>query len=479
MGSVLVIMHEANDMETVKAAFPQGTRFAFATDLDRAAALLERKRHDILFIDLEVLDSPRGGTAPDQILRDFKTRFPSPAIVAMTPQNRIRQAVDLVKAGAQDYVSYPLNREEVKHVTESISRSILRQSELDYLRDRFWKADALEVVQTKSEAMVDVFRKIRSVSSTRTTVLLSGETGTGKSVLAKLIHQHSNRLNAQFISVHCGAIPDTLLESELFGHEKGAFTGAIRKKLGKFEIASGGTIFLDEIGTMTPSAQVKLLQVLQDGTFSHVGGEEAISTNARVIAATNSDLKKLSDDGVFRKDLYYRLNVFPILIPPLRDRIEDLPYLAELFLKRLNREMNKSIAGMHARVVEALSNYAWPGNVRELENLIERAYILENSAILTPESFPRELFDQHGAPAIMAVNTTMPLAEARKTALEDFERRYIKDLVTRNRGRINVSAAEAGISTRQLHKLMSKYGIRKEHYKENGLRARSGAVQEG
>jgi DNA-binding NtrC family response regulator len=468
MTSVLAITHKTDGMEDLKAQFPSGFRLSWADGLDKALVVLERKRHDIVFIDIEVLDQSQNEISPEQAIMDFKARFPSVAMVVISPQSRIRHSVVLVKAGADDYVTHPLNREEIKLVTDAIARSILRQSELDYLRDRFWKSDALEVVQTKSDVMVDVFKKIRSVSSTKTTVMLAGETGTGKSVLAKLIHQHSNRQNAQFISIHCGAIPDTLLESELFGHEKGAFTGAIRKKLGKFEIANGGTIFLDEIGTLTPSAQVKLLQVLQDGTFSHVGGEEAISTNARVIAATNADLKQLSDEGYFRKDLYYRLNVFPIVIPPLRDRIEDLPYLADLFLKRLNRELNKGINGLHAHVVEALSHYEWPGNVRELENLIERAYILENSSILTPESFPRELFDHHDAPAIMAVDTTMPLAKARKLALEDFERHYLKDLVTRNRGRINASAAEAGVSTRQLHKLMSKYGIRKEQFKSNG-----------
>ncbi|MBT8341393.1 MAG: sigma-54-dependent Fis family transcriptional regulator [Desulfatitalea sp.] len=468
MKSVLVITAKNDHSEILETHFPSGLRIAWSDCLEKAFPVLERHHHDMVFIDIDVLGNVQTPTSPEQAMLGMKVRFPSVAMVIMVPQSRIRQAVVLVKAGAHDYVTYPLNREEVNLVTETIARSILSQSELDYLRDRFWKSDALEVVQTKSEAMVDVFKKIRSVASTKTTVLLSGETGTGKSVLAKLIHQHSNRQKAQFISVHCGAIPDTLLESELFGHEKGAFTGAIRKKMGKFEIANGGTIFLDEIGTLTPSAQVKLLQVLQDGTFSHVGGEENISTNARVIAATNADLKQLCDEGGFRKDLYYRLNVFPIIIPPLRDRIEDLPYLADLFLKRLNRELQKDIGGLHAHVIEALSHYEWPGNVRELENLIERAYILENSSILKPESFPKELFDHDGAPTIFTVDTTMPLAEARQLALKDFERRYIEDLVTRNKGRINASAAEAGVSTRQLHKLMSKYGIRKEQYKDNG-----------
>jgi transcriptional regulator with GAF, ATPase, and Fis domain len=205
--------------------------------------------------------------------------------------------------------------------------------------------------------MREVFKKIRAVASTRATVLLIGETGTGKGLLARMIHMHSNRCDDPFISVHCGAIPDTLLESELFGHEKGAFTGAVRKKLGKFEMARGGTIFLDEIGTITPPAQIKLLQVLQDGTFSRVGGEEALQTDARVITATNADLTGMSERGEFRKDLYYRLNVFPIEIPPLRERVDDIPQIVEVFLKKLKQRHEKNIHSVHPHVLQVFENY--------------------------------------------------------------------------------------------------------------------------
>ncbi len=255
-------------------------------------------------------------------LQKFWHLYPSIEIIVMSPQKMIREAVMAVKAGANNYLTYPINSDEVKYITESIYETIILQSELDYLRDQFWQTDSLEIVKTKNPVMKKVFENIRSVAPTKTTVLLIGETGTGKGVLAKLIHQHSNRKDAQFISVHCGAIPDSLLESELFGHEKGAFTGAVRRKLGKFEIASGGSIFLDEIATITPSAQIKFLQILQDRILHRVGGEESIETNARVIAATNTDLKKMCDDSQFRNDLYYRLNVFPVKIPPLRERTE-------------------------------------------------------------------------------------------------------------------------------------------------------------
>jgi transcriptional regulator with GAF, ATPase, and Fis domain len=313
--------------------------------------------------------------------------------------------------------------------------------------------------------MRNVFDKIRSVSPTKSTVLLTGDTGTGKSVLAQLIHQHSNRRDAQFISVHCGAIPDTLVESEMFGHEKGAFTGAIKRKLGKFEIANGGTIFLDEIGTITPSAQIKLLQVLQDGTFQHVGGEETIKTDVRVIAATNADLKNMCDEGQFRKDLYYRLNVFPIEIPALRERFEDIPLFIDTFLKNLNKFSLKEINAAHPQVLDAFSRYSWPGNIRELENLIERAYILETSDQLTPESFPGELFESDSTPVFIPSSEDLTLTAARQRGVEEVERNYLKDVLTRHKGKIGDSAKVAGISTRQLNKLMNKYGIRKEEFK--------------
>ncbi len=239
--------------------------------------------------------------------------------------------------------------------------------------------------------MRDVFAKIRQVAGTRTTVLLTGETGTGKSLIAKLLHSHSNRKDMPFINVHCGAIPDTLVESELFGHEKGAFTGAIRRKLGKFELAHGGTIFLDEIGTVSQSVQVKLLNVIQERIIQRVGGENDIPVDVRIIAATNEDMGLLCEEGKFRRDLFYRLNVFPVRIPPLRERANDIPRLAESFINQFNGLLNTEIKGVHPQVLDTLLEYDWPGNVRELENVIERACILETGDVLLPDSFPPDL----------------------------------------------------------------------------------------
>ena len=465
MKSILVATTEQQTVQTIRSCFQSDCRVVSASTNQLALDLLSKKRFDLAFIELDILLAEVIDESYKEALQSFWQIHPTIEIIVMAPQNQIRKAIKAVKAGASDYLPYPIDPEEVKYIAEGITESIIQQSELDYLRDQFWHVDSLELIQTKSPNMKKVFDNIRSVSPTKSTVLLIGDTGTGKSVLAKLIHQHSNRRDAQFISVHCGAIPDTLVESELFGHEKGAFTGAIKRKLGRFEIAKGGTIFLDEIGTITPSAQIKLLQILQDGTFQRVGGEEILNTDVRVIAATNADLKKMCDEGQFRKDLYYRLNVFPIEIPLLRERVEDIPLFIETFLRNLNNYSLKKIHSIHPHVMEALSKYSWPGNIRELENLIERAYILETSDELTPESFPNELFVSNANPVFIPTNEALTLTQVRQCGVEDIERNYLKKVLTRHKGKIAESAAVAGISTRQINKLMNKYGIRKEDFK--------------
>lgn len=464
MKSVLVLSKRESTFRDITATFRSMYKVDHATSVTSAIEIIKNKNHDFLFIDLDILrESDSNGYK--SALKSFWLAYPDIEIIVMAPQEMIREAVMVVKAGASNYLTYPLDSVEQRYVTESICKSKIIQSELDYLRDKFWDSDALEIIQTKSPIMKKVFEKIQSVAPTRSTVLLIGETGTGKSVLAKLIHKHSNRKNDQFISVHCGAIPDTLIESELFGHEKGAFTGAVRKQLGKFEIARGGTIFLDEIGTITPSAQIKLLQILQDGIFSRVGGEEIIDADVRVIAASNMNLKEMSDNGQFRKDLYYRLNVFPIEIPLLTERISDIPLLVQVFISKLNKFYSKEIHDIHPSVLEAFQNYTWPGNIRELENLIERAYIIETSTVLTPDSFPSELFCNETIQPGITINASMMLSEARRKGIEQIEKNYLNELLAQYRGRINDTAKAAGISTRQLHKLMKRYRLRKEDFK--------------
>ena len=332
--------------------------------------------------------------------------------------------------------------------------------------DDFWNPDVLKVVNTRSPQMRQTFEKVKSVAPTKTTVLLLGDTGVGKGTLAKLIHQHSSRKNEAFIHVHCGALPDTLAESELFGNEKGAFTGAEKRKLGRFDSAQKGTIFLDEINTISSTMQIKLLQVLQDRIFQRVGGESPIEADVRVIAASNSDLQEMCDQGLFRKDLYYRLSVFPLEIPSLQQRSEDIPDWIYYLLDWFNKHYFKDIQNADPIVVKALQGYAWPGNIRELENVIERAYILETSSVLRPESFPRELFSGINNTSKAAMDLTQPLAEVRRQAVEHLERNYLQELLTEHKGRINRASETAGITTRQLHKLLTKHGIRKEDFKK-------------
>lgn len=465
----LVISKDQEVFKTIKGCFRSGYAIDRVANKHAGLEMLRKKRYDFVFIDLELLYESVKDNEYKFALQPFWHLNSTVEIIVMSSPEMIREAVMAVKAGASNYLTYPINPDEVKYVTESIYESIIVQSELDYLRDRFWQSDSLEIVQTKNPLMKKVFDKIRSVAPTKSTVLLSGETGTGKGVLAKLIHIHSNRKDAPFISIHCGAIPDTLLESELFGHEKGAFTGAVRRKLGKFEIAKGGTILLDEIGTITLSAQIKLLQILQEGSFNRVGGEETIEANVRVIAATNTSLKKMCDESQFRSDLYYRLNVFPIEIPPLRERIEDLPFFMEVILRRLNKFHLKEIHDVHPQVMEAFQKYSWPGNIRELENLMERAYILETSSMLTPESFPSEIFSFKDLSLSVTANPSLTLADARRKGIEFLEKYYLKEILARNKGSIKSSAESAGISTRQLNKLMTRYGIRKEDFKVNNF----------
>jgi DNA-binding NtrC family response regulator len=465
MKLVLVVSKNRNACDVIRGSMASEYRVEVISRKDICLEMFRKKRYEFLFIDVELLRESEPYNNYKAALQPFWHAYPTVQIIVMSSQEMIREAVNAVKAGAGDYLTHPIDPDEVKLVTESLYESVIMESELDYLRDRFWQQDSLEIVRTTSPLMKEVFNKVRSVAPTRSTVLLSGETGTGKGLLARLIYRHSNRKDGPFISVHCGAIPDTLLESELFGHEKGAFTGAVRRRLGKFEIAQEGTIFLDEIGTITPSAQIKLLEILQEGTFHRVGGETTIEANVRVIAATNTDLEKMCGEGKFRKDLYYRLNVFPIEVVPLKDRIGDIPHIAEVILKRLNKFHLKQIRDIHPDVIEAFKNYSWPGNVRELENLIERAYILETSSVLTAQGFPNEFFAPEALRTQFKTDTSLTLAEARREGLEEFERRYLEELLAQNKGGIKDSADAAAISTRQLHKLLTKYGIKKEAFK--------------
>lgn len=315
--------------------------------------------------------------------------------------------------------------------------------------------------------MQTVLEQVRTVAPTRATVLLTGETGVGKGVIARLIHHWSNRGGEPFVGLHCGAIPDTLLESELFGHERGSFTGAHRRKKGKFELGHKGTLFLDEVGTITPAAQIKLLDVVQRQRFQRVGGEEEIDVDVRIVAASNRDLEEMHKRGEFRADLYFRLSVFPIEIPPLRQRGADLSRLVGQILESFSRRYQKRIEGLDPAVEQAFRAYEWPGNIRELENVLERACILETTARISPARIPLEILEsaegQDVVPVLLEPAGT--LAAVRGAAVAATERRYLERLLAAQNGRMDASANAAGITTRQLRKLLARHGIDKADYK--------------
>lgn len=465
MTNVLIITGDKQIFQAIASCFTGQDKVTRCTEKKTALEKLNGNRFDYIFIDLGLLLDSQSGKEYKLALQPFWRIYPAVEIIVMSSPEGIREAVQAVKAGASNYLTYPIMPEEVKYVVESINESQIVLSELNYLRDQFRQSDSENLLKTKSPTMKHVFDRISSVAPTMSTVLLTGETGTGKGVMARAIHSFSKCKNARFISAHCGAIPDTLIESELFGHEKGAFTGATRRKLGKFEIARDGTIFLDEIATISFSAQIKLLQVLQDRIFQRLGGEQAIETNTRVIAATNMDLLDLCDAGQFRRDLYYRLNVFPIEIPALRERTEDIPLLVEYFLERLNRFNAKEIHSVHPEVLSAFAEYPWPGNIREMENLIERAYIIEDSSVLTPASFPAEMFAQKRIEKSLLINPSRSLAEMRRSGLEALEKTYLVELLQNNRGKVKAAAEVAKVTPRQLHNLMKKYDLHKEEFK--------------
>ncbi|HSH75469.1 MAG TPA: sigma-54 dependent transcriptional regulator, partial [Longimicrobiales bacterium] len=452
-------------------------RVRHAADPGACLNAFRRRRYDVSFIHLDWLSAPGDEPLGDRIrdgLRRFLELQPGSDIIACGEAGAANAAVAAVRGGAVDFLACPVSPADVHAVLANLERDSRARVGLDRVHDEFRRVAPADHAGARSAAMREAYRKARLVAQTRTTVLITGETGTGKGVTARLIHRLSNRRDQQFVEVHCGAIPDNLVESELFGHERGAFTGAYSRSLGKFEVADGGTIFLDEVGTLSIPAQIKLLQVLQERTFRRVGGHESIAVDVRIIAATNIDLRELCERGEFRRDLYYRLNVFPIDIPPLRERPEDVPPLVDTFIQRLNRQNMDTIRGVDSEVMEALTKYTWPGNVRELENLIERAFILETGDVLTADSFPRDVLeDECGAEDQAHIDTRVTLAEARETAREAFERRYLDAQLRRCAGRIDRTAAACGITPRQLHKLLTRYEMRKETYKRSGGSPRS------
>jgi two-component system nitrogen regulation response regulator GlnG len=354
-----------------------------AASADEAATVLQAQSFQLAFVDILM-----PGTDGLEFVRSLKNRPNSPAMIVMTAQNTVKNAIEAMKAGAFDYITKPFELDEVLLLAEKAGNSVKQQEELVRLRAVVEKHfEPGETIIGESAKMRDVYKVVGKVASSDVTVLIQGESGTGKELVARAIHYHSQRAAAPFITVNAAAIPHELLESELFGHERGAFTGAFQKNEGKFQLANGGTLFLDEIGDMPADLQVKLLRALQEKEITPLGGRAPIKTDVRVIAATNANLANAVRTGAFREDLFYRLNVVPILLPPLRERSEDVPLLASFFLRRYATELGYGEKRLSAGAQTWLREQAWPGNVRELENLVKRVALLATGQTLTQDDF--------------------------------------------------------------------------------------------
>lgn len=424
----------------------------------------------MVFVDVGALELECGDIeACRELILEAWAANPDIEIVAMDLQERTRLLIDLVKAGASDFITTPVNTDVLEHVLDNLRLKRTTKSQFRYFSDNGLAPEVKGFMDRCSPAMKEVFDKVRAVADTRALVLLLGETGVGKGWLARVIHNLSKRVDGPFISVHCGSVPESLFESELFGHERGAFTSADRRQIGKLELGSKGTVFLDEVGTMVPTQQVKLLHVLQEKTFQRIGGRKDIPLDARIIAATNTDLEEEVAGGRFRKDLYFRLNTFPVTIPPLRERPGDIELLVDHFLEVFrSRHGRFGVQGVHPVALEALLLYEWPGNVRELENILERSFLLESTKLIRPETLPLELScavkPAHGH----GIDTSRPLAELKQRAVDTIERLYLLKLFEQYEGRMDKTARKAGISTRHLRNLIRKHGIRRAEYKRRG-----------
>jgi two-component system response regulator PilR (NtrC family) len=422
----------------------------------QAAAVLAKGAVEMVITDVKLPDGDG-----IEILRHVKAAAPETVVVVMTAFGSTETAVAALKLGAHDYLVKPFDVEELKVVVRNALEKQQLQEENLLLKAEFRTQHGLDRMVGVSPAMVALFNMVRSIASTSSTVLITGESGTGKELVAKAIHALSPRRDAPFVSINCGALPENLLESELFGHMKGAFTDAHQNKKGLFEAAHRGTLLLDEVGETLPSLQVKLLRVLQEKRIRRVGGTDEVEVDVRVVAATNRPLDRLVQEGRFREDLFYRLNVIPIRVPALRERREDVPLLANHFLERFGREMAKPLAKISAEAMECLMRYSWPGNVRELENVIERAVALETTPAILPERLPEAL--RHGAtPAGAGTDgaaVTLFPGFSLDQHLESLESSLVRRALDQAGGDRGSASQLLGISARSLRYLIHKHRL--------------------
>jgi len=447
---ILVVDDELSIRKVLQAMLSrEGHEVDLASNGAEAISALGERSFELVVTDLKM-----PGVDGLELLGFCAQHLPGLPVIVITAHGTVDTAVEALKLGAYDYITKPFEQDELRMVIakalrrEEASRGVLHEDEAG----RF-------AIIGRTPSMKQVYSLIEKVADSPTTVLISGESGTGKELVARAVHDHSSRRSNPFVQVNCGAIPDNLFESELFGYEKGAFTGAVGSKPGRFELAHNGTLFLDEVGELPLDLQVKLLRVLQDGTFERVGGVRSITSDVRVVAATNRDLLREVKRGAFREDLYYRLNVIPIRLPPLRDRAEDVPLLVEHFLGKFNRRLGKQVSAISAEAMAALMAHRWPGNIRELENLMERSVLLAEGEVLGVKDLPGL-----GSPALDEGEADdiedLGLKDYVRVYTARLERARIQQALEQEDGNVTRASKRLGISRKSLQTKMKEYGLR-------------------
>jgi DNA-binding NtrC family response regulator len=451
--TLLLVEDDANVRRNLRWAFADNYRVIEAATRAEAVEQLKREHIDVILSDLRLppaLDEISEGLAVVEAAR--KLRPPVPVIVVTGSESK-KAALEAVRCGAYGFFEKPFNPEEVAHIVNQAARAHRLEEEIMRLRAELPESKGFNHLVGKSAALEKTIKQARAVAQTNATVLLMGENGTGKELLARAIHEESTRAHEPFIAVSCAALPESLIESELFGHEKGAFTGATQTRKGRFELADRGTLFLDEISELSPAVQVKLLRVLQERSFERVGGTKTLEVDIRLIAACNCDLEKQVESGRFRRDLFYRLNVVPLVMPALRERRDDIPLLAAHFVAKVSEKHRRTQPELDPALIEALLEYDWPGNVRELENVIERLVILTTSGRLGVEFLPENMQRILPKETAAADETTL---EGATLALK---RRIITAALKAESGNKVAAARRLGISRSYLHRLITELGL--------------------
>jgi len=458
-GTVLVVDDEEGVRASVRAILEETCDVLEAGN--GAQALEVMKTHEI---DLVMLDQRMPGEAGIDVLPRIKAADPSTVVVIATAVRELRTAVEALKRGAYDYLTKPFDVDDILMLAQraidkrALEREVvgLRSALSGSLSDGSGGAGAFEGMVGRHPEMVRIYQVVTQIATTPTTVLITGESGTGKELVARAIHARSGRRGQPFVAINVAAIPDTLIESELFGHEKGAFTGAHARKLGRFELAHGGTVFLDEIGTLRLDLQAKLLRALQEREIERLGGVRPVSVDVRILAATNVNLRNAVRAREFREDLYYRLNVVPIHVPPLRERREDIPALVEYMIRKLARECNREVRGVSAGALDVLTRYDWPGNVRELENVLHRAVVLARSPVIHLQDVPLDVaMPETGSR--LGEDVGPPLREA----MEQFERQYILRVLEGAGWNVSRAARLLGVHRNTILTKLSGWGIQR------------------